>query len=169
MRRKKVSQLIILEAILLFSLVVPVGAFAGTGTVLENGDCTLIGGVDSCSSKLVCIGYVDSDQKGECLQELPNGPDTPGKMLDVIKNIGNWIFAFFLAVSVIFLVWGAFEFVLGQGAPERVSLAKKRLIYAVIGIALAMLAASVDDVLRNVLIDKVDVGGGDGGWGGDTD
>ena len=99
----------------------------------------------NCDSGLTCIS-------GECLPELPAGPQTAGAVLTIIESIANWTFAIFLAISVIFLLWGAFEFVTGEGNPEKVSSAKKRLLYAVIGITLAFLANSVDDVLRSILI-----------------
>ena len=85
------------------------------------------------------------------LEPLPEGPQSPAEVLQIIVVISNWVFAIFLAISVIFLVWGAFEFVTSEGNPEKISSAKKRLLYAIIGIALALLANGVDDVLRSIL------------------
>ena len=85
------------------------------------------------------------------LEPLPQGPQSPEDVLQIIVIISNWVFAIFLAISVIFLVWGAFEFVTGEGNPERVSSAKKRLLYAIIGISIALLANGVDDVLRSII------------------
>ena len=128
----------ILPVILLFSIMTGGFAFA----VGQGGSCTAPA---DCDSGLTCIS-------GECLPELPEGPQTAGAVLGVIESIANWTFAIFLAISVVYLVWGAFEFVTGEGNPEKVSSAKKRLLYAVIGMALAFLANGVDDVLRSILI-----------------
>ncbi|MBI2641968.1 MAG: hypothetical protein HYW96_00105, partial [Candidatus Wildermuthbacteria bacterium] len=46
----------------------------------------------------------------------------------------------------------AFQFVTGGGKPEEVSAARQKLIYAVIGIAIALLARALPLVLRNILI-----------------
>ncbi|MDP4006995.1 MAG: hypothetical protein Q8P55_00150 [bacterium] len=99
-----------------------------------------------CDSGLTC------STSNECLAELPEGPQSAGQVLQVIERIGSWVFAFFLAISIIFLIWGAFEFVTGTGDPQKVSAAKQRLIYAVIGISLALLANAVPAVLRSIII-----------------
>ena len=78
-------------------------------------------------------------------------PQTGQELLDRVETIGNWVFAFFLAVSVIFIVMAAFKFV--TGGPEGVSEARQKLIFAAVGIAVALLATGIDDILRNILIE----------------
>lgn len=134
------------------SVGLPQSVFAA-GLVTEGGECSRAAGAvdaEKCAEGLVCIGGTDT-APGECLPELPEGPQTPGEVLDTIEVIANWVFAIFLAASVIFLVWGAFEFMLAQGDPAKISAAKQRLLYAVVGIGLAMLANGVDDILRSIL------------------
>ena len=98
----------------------------------------------ACGTGFTCVGT-------ECLADLPEGPQSAGEVLSIIVVVSNWVFAIFLAISVIFLVWGAFEFMTGGGDPEKVSMAKKRLLYAIIGIGIALLANGVDDMLRSIL------------------
>ena len=79
-------------------------------------------------------------------------PTTGATLIDRIALIGNWVFAIFLAISVIYIILGAFQFVTGAGNPEQVSAARQKLIYAAIGIAVALLAAGFDDILRSILV-----------------
>ncbi|OHA64091.1 MAG: hypothetical protein A2842_02185 [Candidatus Wildermuthbacteria bacterium RIFCSPHIGHO2_01_FULL_48_25] len=86
---------------------------------------------------------------------LPLDTQVPGSgaaLLDRIDVITNWVFAVFVAISVIFIVLAAFQFVTAGGKPEEVSMARQKLIYAVIGIAIALLARALPAVLRNILI-----------------
>src|SRR3989344_3645856 len=99
---------------------------------------------DDAGNALVCVG-------GFWLAEIPEGPQTAGAVIELIERIANWVFAIFLAVSVIFLVVGAFQFVTARGDPAQVNRAREILLYSIIGIGLAFLANAVDDVLRFLL------------------
>ena len=121
--------------------------------VLAGGSVFAQGLGQPCGPGGTCNpGFTCDNATNECFAELPEGPQSPGQVLIIIQDIGNWVFAFFLAISIIFLVWGAFEFVTGGGNPEQISSAKKRLLYAVIGIGLALLANAVPAVLRSIIV-----------------
>ena len=86
---------------------------------------------------------------------IPEGttvPSDPQKILDLVGIIGNWVFVIFLAMSLIFIVLAAFQFVTGGGQPEQISAARQKLIYAVVGIGIALLAGGFDDILRSILV-----------------
>lgn len=129
-------------------------------TTTNSGECN--DPTNAQDDNYICIGGDNNPDtpgtgdtptmSGYCAPLLPEGPQTAGQVLQIIERIANWFFAIFLAISIIFLVWGAFEFVTGEGNPERVSGAKKRLLYAMIGIGLALLANGVDNVLRSILM-----------------
>lgn len=149
------SRVFLLVPAILLSFVLAGGfAFA-----IEFGDpCDADATCAPLGADYECIGG-DSDpstgvggNSGFCGIPAPEGPQTGGAVLQIIQNIANWVFAFFLAVALIFLIWGAFEFVLGQGDPQKISDAKRRLLWAVIGIGLALLANGADDVLRSILL-----------------
>ncbi|MBI2641971.1 MAG: hypothetical protein HYW96_00120 [Candidatus Wildermuthbacteria bacterium] len=86
--------------------------------------------------------------------QLPKtGIPTEGKeVLSLIELVASWVFAIFVAVSIIFIVMGAFEFVTAQGDPAKITKARQSLIYAVIGIAIALMAFAIPRVVRNVII-----------------
>ena len=84
---------------------------------------------------------------------LPTDVPTSGTdLIGRIDIIGNWVFAIFLSISLIYIVIAAFQFITGAGDPAKVTEARQKLIYAAIGIAIALLAGGFDDILRSVLV-----------------
>jgi|GEM_PF-1831845 hypothetical protein len=108
---------------------------------------------ENCFSSDECggTGAVCHKTDKYCYIPLGEGPQGIGEILKIMGNIGNLLFAIFMGVALLFLVWGGMQFVISGGDPTKVSEAKKRMIWAVIGVSIALLAAFVDDILRNVL------------------
>ena len=95
-------------------------------------------------------------QLGDAPSTIPAGdtvPSSPTKILTLVGTIGNWIFVIFLAASLIFIILAAFQFVTGGGQPEQISAARQKLIYAAVGIGIALLAGGFDDILKSILVD----------------
>lgn len=91
-------------------------------------------------------------------EDLPSGfepplevPTTGADLIGLITTAGNWVFAIFLAISLIYILLAAFQFITGGGEPEKISEARQKLIYAIIGIAIALVASGLDDIIRSVL------------------
>ena len=78
-------------------------------------------------------------------------PEKGTELLTKITIMGNWTFAVLLTISIIFIVIAAFQFVTGQGNAEKMTEARQKLIYAALGIGIALLATGIDDVLRSIL------------------
>ncbi|MBI2642610.1 MAG: hypothetical protein HYW97_02085 [Candidatus Wildermuthbacteria bacterium] len=120
-----------------------------TGDVKDKNGVAIEAGVT-----LKCLaGKWIKQLAGPASGGLPENVPTEGD--DLIARIGtitNWVFAVFITISIIYIVLAAFQFVTGGGKPEEVSLARQKLIYAVIGIAIALLARALPIVLRNVVI-----------------
>jgi len=72
-------------------------------------------------------------------------------VLNLIKTVGDWIFAGVLVLASIFFILGAFQFVTAGGSPEAVSSARNKIIYAVIGVALAFLAQGLVNVIGGIV------------------
>ena len=89
---------------------------------------------------------------GQALPGEAEVPVTGGALLERIALIGNWVFAIFLAISLIYIILAAFQFITGGSDPAKISEARQKLIYAAIGIAIALLAAGFDDILRSILV-----------------
>ena len=79
-------------------------------------------------------------------------PTSGDDVVGLIGDIGNWIFVIFMAISVISILLGAFQFITAGGDPAKLSEARQKLIFAAIGIAISLLAAGFDDILRNILL-----------------
>ena len=104
------------------------------------------------------LAFVAADHGGEHpssgnsdFQDLPKGPQSGSAVLETIDAITDWIFAILMVIAVIYLIMGAYQFVTGGGEPEKVNEARKKLLYAIIGIVLALAANGVDNVLGNII------------------
>ena len=70
------------------------------------------------------------------------------QMLAILHNFINWLFTIFLIISVIFLIIAAFTFITAEGDPEKVTKAKKFVLYALIGVAVAVGAHGLVALVR---------------------
>ena len=123
----------------------------------EGKGCNIPDGI-TCSGAvgLVCSG-------GICIKEssLPKAASRLGLDTDIptsgdtiiarIQVISNWVFAIFLAISLIYILLAAFQFVTAGGQPDKVSEARQKLIYAAIGIAIALIAAGFPAIIRTIV------------------
>lgn len=65
--------------------------------------------------------------------------DIPG----IINRIGKWLFDILMAVAVVMILVGALMYVFSGGSAEKVQTANKMIVYAVIGVAIALLSKVV--------------------------
>ncbi|MBI2642612.1 MAG: hypothetical protein HYW97_02095 [Candidatus Wildermuthbacteria bacterium] len=102
----------------------------------------------------VVLADIPAEKLPPSQYRLPfTGIPTQGEaVLDLINLVASWVFAIFVAVSIIFIVMGAFEFVTAQGDPAKITKARQSLIYAVIGIVLALIAVGLPFVIRNIVV-----------------
>jgi len=80
--------------------------------------------------------------------EVPTSGDD---LLARIQVVSNWVFAIFLAISIIYIVLGAFQFVTGGGDPAKITEARQKIMFAAIGITIALLAAGFPVILRTIV------------------
>lgn len=60
-----------------------------------------------------------------------------------VGNIFAWAYSMAGLIAVVFIIKGGIEFMLSQGDPGKIQKAKKELIYAIIGLAIVILAALI--------------------------
>lgn len=65
-----------------------------------------------------------------------------GNFITVLQGVITWAAALGGAISLIFFIWGAIQYILAAGVEEKTETAKKTMLYAVIGLVI-MLAAFV--------------------------
>jgi len=85
-------------------------------------------------------------------------PDRPGSNIftidslwGVIVNLLNILWLLFVGVSIIMLILAGFMFVTAQGDPGKIKLARDAVIWAVVGIIVAVLAFSAYGIVSNVI------------------
>lgn len=72
-------------------------------------------------------------------------------MLDAIYTVVDWIFFGLMSVVALFTIWGAFNILTGGGDPERVSKGRERIMYAMIGLAVALLSRAVPSLVKALI------------------
>ncbi len=69
---------------------------------------------------------------------------------DTLSSIVNKMFGLILVLGVLVIIWSAFSFLTSGGDQEKVETAKKILLYAVIAVAISILAGSIPTVLGTI-------------------
>jgi len=69
-------------------------------------------------------------------------------LLNTIYSVIDWVFYVLLAVVVVMIVIGGFYFVTAAGDPERASKGRQLIIYALIGLIIALLARLIPALVR---------------------
>lgn len=82
---------------------------------------------------------------------IPN-PLGPGATFETLLNkIIDFLFWVGMAVAPVMFIVAGFLYVTSAGSPQKVESAKKMMIYAVIGLAVLLLAKGLVEVLKSVI------------------
>jgi hypothetical protein len=120
--------------------------------------CTLKADKSGCDS--VAGGTFAScdflqEAKGSCTElpagQLAKGPQSGLALLDLVDVATNWVFAIFVVLSIIFVLLAAFQFVTAGGEATKVGEARQKLIWASVGIIIALLAKGLVPVVRSII------------------
>jgi len=76
---------------------------------------------------------------------------TPEKVIALINKAGGWFYSALLALAVIYIIYAGFKFLTAGGDEKKVEEAKQQLIYAIIALAVAMLATGIVKVMKQFL------------------
>ncbi|HPW34501.1 MAG TPA: hypothetical protein PK367_01935 [Candidatus Paceibacterota bacterium] len=79
------------------------------------------------------------------------GPTTITGWVDVLITVVRWIYTIIFIVAVLFILLAAFNFITSKGDAVKTGTAKKQLLYAIIGIAVALLSYGVVTLVQNSL------------------
>lgn len=83
--------------------------------------------------------------------QIPDNITTAAELIQTIQTLTDWIFVIFLLFSVVFVLLAAFQFVTGGGDPNAVGQARQKLIWAAVGILVALMARAIPFVVANIL------------------
>jgi type II secretory pathway component PulF len=68
---------------------------------------------------------------------------TPISPWDAIRRITDFVFGLLIALAVLFIIIAAFYFVTASGNDEQVKKARTMLLYAILGVVVAILAKGI--------------------------
>ena len=83
--------------------------------------------------------------------KLPTNVTSGADFVTTVLGITDWIFVILLLLAIIFIVLAGFQFVTGGGDPTAVAQARNKLIYAAVGIIVALLAKGLPVALRTII------------------
>ena len=138
----------ILSALVLISflavLAVPMVALAQP---IEPGEIT------GCDLKhdFSAWGTIDCPSSGNCPFDSPTRDCPMCCVMDTIYTVTDWIFAGVVALVVIFVLIGAFNLLTAAGSPEKVKTGRDFIIYASIGMIVAILAKAIPAIVKAIL------------------
>ena len=84
-------------------------------------------------------------------KQLPAGPQTGLALLNLVDLLTNWVFAIFTVLTIIFVLLAAFQFVTAGGDAEKVGEARQKLIWASVGIIIALASKGLVPVIKNII------------------
>ena len=83
------------------------------------------------------------DNFGQDIIENINVPNTNSDLPSMAINIINMILGFLALIAIIIVIIGGFEWMTAGGNEDKVTTAKKRLTYGIIGLAIIFLAYAI--------------------------
>jgi len=72
-------------------------------------------------------------------------------LLNGIYNITDWVFVVLMAISSLMIIWGAVLFTTSQGNPDSVSKARQLILFAAVGIAVALFSRAVPPAVKMII------------------
>lgn len=83
---------------------------------------------------------------------IPAGPiQSTGDLTDFICGLIPWIFWGLIIFSIIMALVAAYKYLTSAGDPEKVGNASKTLLYAAIGVVVALLAAGMPYIVNSFI------------------
>ncbi len=71
-------------------------------------------------------------------------------LLGTINYAVNWIFTFMIALTIIFVLLGAYNILTAAGSDEKITKGKNYIMFAAIGLALALMARAVPAIVKYI-------------------
>jgi hypothetical protein len=70
---------------------------------------------------------------------------------NVLGTVANYVIGVLLIVAVFYVLWAAYTFMTSAGEADKVSEARKRIMYAGIGVVVALLAKGIISLVLNAV------------------
>lgn len=77
--------------------------------------------------------------------------ETEQDVLRILNRVVDWMFTFLLVISVIFVIIAAYNYLFAAGDAEKVKKAHLMIVYAVVAIAVGLLARGVSFIVGQLI------------------
>ena len=106
-------------------------------------------GIATASIALAATSTVEAPPTrfGSIVTGITSGAD----FITLVEGITNWIFVFLLVAATIFIVLAGWQFITGGGDPQAVSQARSKLLWAAVGILVALLSRGFVLAISNLV------------------
>ena len=72
-------------------------------------------------------------------------------ILNTLNTIVDWIFTVMVVLAVLFAILGAFNLLTGAGSPEKVTSGRNYILYAAIGLIVALISRAIPGIVKAVM------------------
>jgi len=72
--------------------------------------------------------------------------------MGTVENIANFLIAFITILGIIFIVWGAIQYVTSGGDEGAIEKAKNTVVYALVGLFIAAMAYVLENLVLSQLV-----------------
>lgn len=84
--------------------------------------------------------------------DLNSNFNTAATFMSTVNNIANFVIAFITILGIIFIVWGAIQYVTAGGDEGQVEKAKSTITYALIGLFIAACAYILEQLVLSGIV-----------------
>ena len=82
---------------------------------------------------------------------IPTGITTAQEIIDALRTLTDWLFVILVVIAVIFIILAGLQFITGGGDPAAISAARTKLIWAAVGIGVALLSRGLPAAVQNLI------------------
>ena len=104
--------------------------------------CPAEDGTDGEAGCLICANEAEIDVAGDhaicCI-------------MNTVYNVTDWIFIILVGVAALMVLFGAFQLLTAAGTPEKVTSGRNYILYAAVGLAVALMAKAVPGVVKLIV------------------
>lgn len=107
---------------------------------------TMLGMVAMSGGASAAIAPLPTGETG-----IPEGITTAGGFITAMRLLTDWLFVILVIVAVIFIILAGLQFITGGGDPTAISAARTKLIWAAVGIGIALLSRGLPAAIQNLI------------------
>ncbi len=108
------------------------------------------GPADSCTMTHD-VGIANCPSTGECPFDSEDWPCGICCLMNAVYTVTDWMFFVLIAVTGFLVIWGGFSITTAGGSEEKLTQGKNYILYAMIGLAIALFARAIPALVRTVL------------------